>query len=208
MSENIYIDKDAVVEEGAIVYPNNYIGAGSVIKSGAVLRPNNIIEGSTVEKGAVITASVLEGAYVGEGAQVGPFCYMRRGARVGANCKAGDFVEIKNASLGAGSKASHLAYIGDADVGEECNVGCGTIFVNYDGKHKHRSKVGDRAFIGSNSNIIAPVNIGDDAYIAAGTTITEDVPPAALVIGRLRQIVKEGKALGKFKLPKERPGQN
>lgn len=127
---------------------------------------------------------------------------------MGANCKAGDFVEIKNASLGAGSKASHLAYIGDADVGEECNVGCGTIFVNYDGKHKHRSTVGDRAFIGSNSNIIAPVNIGDDAYIAAGTTITEDVPPAALVIGRLRQIVKEGKALGKFKLPKERPGQN
>lgn len=200
MGDNIYIDKNAVVEEGATVFPNNYIGAGSVIKAGAVLRPNNIIEGSIIEGGAVVTASVLEGAFVGAGAQVGPFCYMRKGAKVGAGCKAGDFVEIKNASLGEGSKASHLAYIGDADIGRECNVGCGVIFVNYDGKHKHRSTVGDRAFIGSNSNIIAPVNIGDDAYIAAGTTITEDIPPAALVIGRSRQVVKEGKAIGKFKL--------
>ena len=200
MGDNIYIDKNAVVEEGATVFPNNYIGAGSVIKAGAVLRPNNIIEGSIIEGGAVVTASVLEGAFVGAGAQVGPFCYMRKGAKVGAGCKAGDFVEIKNASLGEGSKASHLAYIGDADIGRECNVGCGVIFVNYDGKHKQRSTVGDRAFIGSNSNIIAPVNIGDDAYIAAGTTITEDIPPAALVIGRSRQVVKEGKAIGKFKL--------
>ena len=200
MSDNIYIDKDAVVEEGAVVFPNNYIGAGSVIKSGAVLRPNNIIENSVVEEGAVVTASVLESAHVGKRAQVGPFCYMRAGAKVGAGCKAGDFVEIKNASLGDGTKASHLAYVGDCDVGAGCNVGCGVIFVNYDGKQKHRSKVGDRAFIGSNSNIIAPVNIGDDAYIAAGTTITEDVPEAALVIGRSRQTVKEGKARGKFKL--------
>lgn len=200
MGDNIYIDKNAVVEEGVTVFPNNYIGAGSVIKAGAVLRPNNIIEGSIIEGGAVVTASVLEGAFVGAGAQVGPFCYMRKGAKVGAGCKAGDFVEIKNASLGEGSKASHLAYIGDADIGRECNVGCGVIFVNYNGKHKHRSTVGDRAFIGSNSNIIAPVNIGDDAYIAAGTTITEDIPPAALVIGRSRQVVKEGKAIGKFKL--------
>lgn len=200
MGDNIYIDKNAVVEEGATIFPNNYIGAGSVIKSGAVLRPNNIIEGSIVERGAVVTASVLEGAHIGEGAQVGPFCYMRKGANVGANCKVGDFVEIKNATLGDGSKASHLAYIGDVDIGKECNVGCGVIFVNYDGRHKHRSSVGDRAFIGSNCNVIAPVNVGDDAYIAAGTTITEDVPPAALVIGRSRQIVKEGKALGKFRL--------
>ena len=200
MSDNIYIDKDAVVEEGAVVFPNNYIGAGSVIKSGAVLRPNNIIENSVVEEGAVVTASVLESAHVGKRAQVGPFCYMRAGAKVGEGCKAGDFVEIKNASLGDGTKASHLAYVGDCDVGAGCNVGCGVIFVNYDGKQKHRSKVGDRAFIGSNSNIIAPVNIGDDAYIAAGTTITEDVPEAALVIGRSRQTVKEGKARGKLKL--------
>lgn len=200
MGDNIYIDKNAVVEEGATIFPNNYIGAGSVIKSGAVLRPNNIIEGSIVERGAVVTASVLEGAHIGEGAQVGPFCYMRKGANVGANCKVGDFVEIKNATLGDGSKASHLAYIGDVDIGKECNVGCGVIFVNYDGRHKHRSSVGDRAFIGSNCNVIAPVNVGDDAYVAAGTTITEDVPPAALVIGRSRQIVKEGKAIGKFRL--------
>lgn len=198
--DNIFIASDAIVEEGVTIYPNNYIGSGSVIKSGAVLRPNNIIENSVVESGAVITASVLENATVHENAQIGPFCYLRMGAEVGANCKAGDFVEIKNAVLGEGSKASHLAYIGDSEVGKECNVGCGTIFVNYDGKTKHRSHVGDRAFIGSNSNIIAPVTIGDDAYIAAGTTITEDVPARALVIGRSRQIVKEGKAMGKFKL--------
>ncbi|MCI8325339.1 MAG: UDP-N-acetylglucosamine diphosphorylase [Clostridia bacterium] len=198
--DNIYIAPTATVEEGAVIFPNNYIGDNAVIKKGAVLRPNNIIENSTVEEGAVVTASVLDNAVVKKGAQIGPYAYLRAGAVVGEGCKAGDFVEVKNATLGAGSKASHLAYVGDCDVGKECNIGCGSIFVNYDGKQKHRSVVGDRAFIGSNSNIIAPVSVGDDAYIAAGTTITDDIPARALVIGRSRQIVKEGKAIGKFKL--------
>ncbi|MDE5618783.1 MAG: hypothetical protein K2I79_04785 [Clostridia bacterium] len=200
MDKNIYIAPTAVVEEGAVIFPNNYIGDNTVIKAGAILHPNNYIVNSVIGQCANVTCSVVHDSTVSKGASIGPFAYLRAGAFVGEYCKAGDFVEIKNATLGDNSKASHLAYVGDCDIGEGCNIGCGTIFVNYDGKLKHRSEVGDRVFIGSNSNVIAPVNIGDDAYIAAGTTITEDIPPKALVIGRSRQIVKEGKALGKFKL--------
>ena len=117
---------------------------------------------------------------------------MRPGSVVGKDCKVGDFVEIKNAVFGDGSKASHLAYIGDADVGENVNVGCGVVFANYDGVHKFRTTVGDRAFIGSNSNLVAPVTVDDDAYIAAGTTVTVTVPEGALCVGRAREVIEEG----------------
>ena len=199
MGDNIYIDKNAVGEEGVTVFPNNYIGAGSVIKAGAVLRPNNIIEGSIIEGGAVVTASVLEGAFVGAGAQVGPFCYMRKGAKVGAGCKAGDFVEIKNSSLGNGSKAAHHAYIGDAEIGMGVNIGCGVVFANYDGKVKARTTVGDHCFIGCNCNIVAPVHIGGGAYIAAGTTVTQNVAERELCIGRARQSAIKDGAEGRYK---------
>lgn len=172
---------------GAVIYPNNHIFGNTTIGAGAVLLPNNIIEDSVIGEGARIEASVLRGARVGKGASIGPFSNLRAGAVIGENCRVGDFVEIKNASLGTGSKVSHLTYVGDADLGADCNVGCGVVFCNYDGAQKKRSKVGSGCFIGSNANIIAPVTLGDGCYIAAGTTVARDVPAGAFVIGRARQ---------------------
>jgi bifunctional UDP-N-acetylglucosamine pyrophosphorylase / glucosamine-1-phosphate N-acetyltransferase len=151
--------------------------------------------GVAVEDGAVIHSfSHLQGAYVGAGVSVGPFARLRPGAQLGANSHVGNFVEVKEARLGEGAKANHLAYIGDASVGAESNIGAGTIFCNYDGAAKHRSEVGKGAFIGSNSALVSPVKIGDGAYVATGSVITEDVPADALVFGRARQVIKENRA--------------
>lgn len=183
------ISKEARIGAGAVIYPNNHILGKSVIGAGAVLYPNNIVEDSEVGEGAQLTASVLTGAKVGGGAHIGPFSYLRPGADVGENCRVGDFAEIKNAKLGAGTKVSHLSYVGDVQLGENCNVGCGVVFCNYDGIKKCRTTAGDDCFIGSNANIVAPVKIGSGSYIAAGTTVTRDVPEGAFVIGRVRQQV-------------------
>jgi len=149
--------------------------------------------GVTVEDGAVIRSfSHLEGAHVGRGARVGPFARLRPGARLDADVHIGNFVEIKEARLAAGAKANHLAYIGDASVGAAANIGAGTITCNYDGHDKHRTEIGDGAFIGSNSALVAPVKIGERAYIGSGSVITRDVPADALALGRARQSVKEG----------------
>jgi bifunctional UDP-N-acetylglucosamine pyrophosphorylase/glucosamine-1-phosphate N-acetyltransferase len=130
--------------------------------------------------------SVLTECAVGEGSTVGPFAYLRPDADVGKNVKIGDFVEIKNSRIGDGTKVSHLTYVGDSDLGENINLGCGVVFVNYDGREKHRSVVGEGAFIGCNVNIVSPVNVGENAYIAAGTTVTTDVPAGSLSVGRAR----------------------
>lgn len=185
--ETVYIAEGVVVEEGVVIYPNNTVTGQSILRRGAVLYPNNIVENADVGEGAELTASVVRGAKVGRGTKVGPFANLREGARVGENCRVGDFVEIKNAEIGDGTKVSHLAYIGDARVGKKVNVGCGVIFCNYDGKRKHFTEVGDGAFIGSNANLVAPVKVGARAFIAAGTTVTRDIPEGAFVIGRVRQ---------------------
>ncbi len=185
--ETVTIGKEVQIGEGAVIYPNNRILGRTVIGAGAVLYPNNIVEDARIGAGASVTASVVRGAEVGEGAEVGPFAHLRAGAQIGARCRIGDFVEVKNAVIGAGSKVSHLAYVGDAAVGKNCNIGCGAVFCNYDGTRKARSTVGDNCFIGSNVNLVAPVNIGAGSYIAAATTVTEDVPPASFIIGRARQ---------------------
>jgi bifunctional UDP-N-acetylglucosamine pyrophosphorylase/glucosamine-1-phosphate N-acetyltransferase len=149
--------------------------------------------GVTVEDGAVIRSfSHLEGAHVGRGARVGPFARLRPGTQLEADVHIGNFVEIKEARLAAGAKANHLAYIGDASVGVAANIGAGTITCNYDGHDKHRTEIGDGAFIGSNSALVAPVKIGERAYIGSGSVITRDVPADALALGRARQSVKEG----------------
>jgi bifunctional UDP-N-acetylglucosamine pyrophosphorylase/glucosamine-1-phosphate N-acetyltransferase len=149
--------------------------------------------GVTIEDGAVIRSfSHLEGASVGPGARVGPFARLRPGARLDADVHIGNFVEIKEARFAAGAKANHLAYIGDASVGAAANIGAGTITCNYDGHDKHRTEIGDGAFIGSNSALVAPVKIGERAYIGSGSVITRDVPADALALGRARQSVKEG----------------
>jgi bifunctional UDP-N-acetylglucosamine pyrophosphorylase/glucosamine-1-phosphate N-acetyltransferase len=162
----------------------------------------------TVEDGAVIHSfSHLVGAHIGKGASVGPFARLRAGTRLGAGARIGNFVEVKEAVIEAGAKANHLSYIGDASVGANANVGAGTITCNYDGAEKHRTTIGKDAFIGSNSALVAPVEIGAGAYIGSGSVITKNVPAGALALARGRQTVKEGgaarlrslKSLGKKK---------
>jgi bifunctional UDP-N-acetylglucosamine pyrophosphorylase / glucosamine-1-phosphate N-acetyltransferase len=149
----------------------------------------------TVEDGAVIHSfSHLVGAHIGENASVGPFARLRLGTRLGAGARVGNFVEIKEATIAAGAKANHLSYIGDASVGADANVGAGTITCNFDGSAKHRTVIGKEAFIGSNSALVAPVEIGDGAYVGSGSVITKNVPPDALALARGRQVVKEGGA--------------
>jgi bifunctional UDP-N-acetylglucosamine pyrophosphorylase/glucosamine-1-phosphate N-acetyltransferase len=146
-----------------------------------------------VDDGAVIHAfSHLAGAHVGKGVSIGPFARLRPGAKLGEGARIGNFVEVKEAVFGAGAKANHLSYIGDASVGDNANIGAGTITCNYDGSAKHRTEVGNNAFIGSNSALVAPVSIGDGAYVGSGSVITADVPPDSLALARGRQVVKEG----------------
>ena len=144
---------------------------------------------SIVENGASVEMSHIVDSCVRAGATVGPFARLR-GAQVGEKCRIGDFVEIKASKLGNGVKASHLSYVGDAEVGDGTNVGCGTVFCNYDGKDKHRTTVGSGCFIGANTNLIAPVVVGDNSFIAAGTTVTRDVEECSFTIGRVRQDTK------------------
>jgi bifunctional UDP-N-acetylglucosamine pyrophosphorylase/glucosamine-1-phosphate N-acetyltransferase len=139
--------------------------------------------------------SHLDGATVAAGAIVGPYARLRPGARIGEGAHIGNFVEVKNAEMGAGAKANHLAYIGDASVGAGTNIGAGTITCNYDGFGKHRTTIGEGAFIGVNTALVAPVSVGDGAYIATGSVITDDVPANALALGRARQVVKEERAI-------------
>ncbi len=190
--ESIYIDWDVEIGRDTVIYPNNYLCSGTVIGEGCTLYEGNRLEKSRLGDGVSIRCSTLIEAEVGSNSTVGPNAYLRPKAIVGNNARIGDFVELKNCSIGNKSKVSHLAYVGDADVGSGCNIGCGVVFVNYDGKHKFRSKIGDNVFVGSNSNLVAPVVLEDGAYVAAGSTVTQDVPGGALCIARARQTVKPG----------------
>ena len=184
-----------------------YLSADTKFGKDVTIEPNVVFgPGVTIEDGATIRAfSHLEGAHVGKGARVGPFARLRPGADLGKDVHIGNFVEVKEARIEAGAKANHLAYIGDARVGEGANIGAGTITCNYDGVAKHRTDIGKGAFIGSNSALVAPVKVGDGAYVGTGTVVTKDVPAGALAIARAKQTVKEGwakrlrqvKALGK-----------
>ena len=187
-----YIDESVKIGAGTVIGVCVTLEGNTVIGKNCVIRQNTRITDSEIADGVEIENSVIVESSVGEGTKVGPFAYMRPGSRVGANCKVGDFVEIKNSSFGDGSKAAHLTYIGDSDVGRNVNLGCGVVFVNYDGSAKYRSKVSDGAFIGCNSNLVSPVNVGEGAYIAAGSTVTEDVENDALYIARARGAKKQG----------------
>ncbi|MCH5162794.1 MAG: hypothetical protein J1G38_04820 [Clostridiales bacterium] len=186
---NTYIDCDAVIARDVTIEPYNFIKGKTVIKEGAHILPGNYIENSIIGERAQIDSSRLYMSSVGMDTHVGPFAYLRPDSVVGAACRIGDFVELKNCIIGDGTKVSHLTYIGDAQLGNDCNVGCGVVFANYDGRNKYRSVVGNRVFIGSNANIVAPVAIADRAFIAAGSTITKGVPKQALAIARARQSV-------------------
>lgn len=180
-----------------------FLSADSRIGRDVVIEPHVVIgPGVVVEDGAVIHAfSYLERARVGPGASVGPFARLRPGADLGRKAKVGNFVEIKNASLGEGAKVGHLTYLGDATIGREANIGAGTITCNYDGMAKHRTVVGEEAFIGSNSSLVAPVTVGKGAYVGSGSTVTANVPAGSLAVARGRQVVKEGWATA-FRRPR------
>ncbi|MDR2201473.1 MAG: hypothetical protein LBP26_01710 [Clostridiales bacterium] len=194
-----FIGCDAVIGKGVVIGPNNIIRGKTYIKDGAKILSGNMIDTCIIESGAVINSSQMTRSFIGRNTSVGPFAYIRPESVIGPDCRIGDFVEIKKSVLGRGCKVSHLTYIGDAELGEACNVGCGVVFANYDGRDKHKAKVGNRVFIGSNSNIIAPVTLADGAFIAAGSTITESVDKNALAIARARQVVKTDWDNNKFR---------
>lgn len=185
-----FIGCDAVIGKGVVISPFNTIKGKTIIKDNVRLDRGNILDECIIDEGAVLSDSRLYSSYVGKNTTVGPFAYVRPKSLIGDDCRIGDFVEIKNSVIGSGTKIAHLTYVGDAEIGKHCNIGCGVVFVNYDGKTKKRSKVGDDAFIGSNVNIIAPVQISGGAFIAAGSTVTDDVPADSLAIARARQVIK------------------
>ena len=188
----VYIDATVTVGADTVIYPGVTLEGDCVIGSGVTLYPGSRIVSSRIGDGTKVQNSVLLDAVVGENSTIGPYAYLRPGSVVGNGCRVGDFVEVKNSVIHDGAKVSHLSYIGDGEVGEKTNIGCGVVFVNYDGQKKYKTTVGKNAFVGCNVNLVAPVTVGDGAYIAAGSTVTEDVEPDALCIARSRQTVKPG----------------
>ena len=197
-SDNTYIEDSVIIGRDTIIYPNTYLENGTIIGSHCTIGPNTRVINSTVRNNVTIESSKVVESVIDDGTNVGPFAYLRPGSNLGKNVKIGDFVEVKKSTIGDNSKSSHLSYIGDAEVGKNVNIGCGVVFVNYDGKNKHKTIVGDGAFVGSNSNLIAPVTVEEGGYVAAGSTITDDVKKGDLAIARARQVNKEGKGKNRF----------
>jgi bifunctional UDP-N-acetylglucosamine pyrophosphorylase/glucosamine-1-phosphate N-acetyltransferase len=187
-----YVDSDVEVGQDTVLEPLTFLEAGTRIGAGCSIGPNTRLIACTVGDEATVTQAVGVQAHIGARAAVGPFAYLRPGAELGPGSKVGTYVEVKKSSIGRGSKVPHLTYVGDAEIGEDVNVGAGTVFVNYDGRDKHRTVVGDGAFIGSDTMLVAPLTIGGGAQTAAGSTITKDVPPGALAIERAVQRIVEG----------------
>jgi len=183
----VYLDRSVNLAPGAVIMPDVHLYQGTSVAAGAQVGPSVYAEDSQIGPGARVWYSVLRGAQVGESAEVGPFASLRPGTVLGPETKAGTFVETKNTSLQRGSKVPHLSYMGDATIGEDSNIGAGTITCNYDGFDKHHTTIGDRVRIGSDTMLVAPVEIGDDAWTGAGSTITRDVPPGALGVERSAQ---------------------
>ncbi len=190
--ERTVIETDVAIGAGTIIHPDNILEGHTEVGAGCTLYPGSRIRNAAIGDETTVEHSVLLECSVGSHTTVGPFAYLRPQTAVGSHCRIGDFVEIKNSAVGDGTKVSHLTYVGDGDLGKHINLGCGVVFTNYDGKQKHRTVVEDNAFIGCNVNLIAPVHVGEDAYIAAGSTVTRDVPPDALFIARAEGMVKEG----------------
>ena len=195
-----YIGPEVEIGEDTVIYPGVILEGKCRIGRGSTLYQGSRIVGCTIGDATTVENSVLLQAEVGDHTQIGPNAYLRPGTRIGSHCRIGDFVETKNAVIGDGTKVSHLTYVGDAELGEDINIGCGVVFVNFDGKEKNKTVVGDGAFIGCNTNLISPVQVGDGAYIAAGTTVTKDVPAEALAIGRARELVKANWAKGRYQI--------
>ena len=184
---NTYIGVDVKIGQDTIIYPGNVIEGDTVIGESCVIYPNSRVNNSIIEEGVEIQSSVILDSKIGKNTTVGPFAYIRPESNIGNSVRIGDFVEIKKSTIGDNTKVSHLTYIGDAEVGTSCNFGCGTVVVNYDGKKKHKTKIGNNVFIGCNTNLVAPVEVKDNSYTAAGSTITKEVPEGSLAVARARQ---------------------
>ncbi len=187
---NIYISEESKVSDKAKILFNSLILGKSEIKDDAVIGPNTILIDSVVHSGAQIINSLITNSVVGERTTVGPFAHLRDNTVIKNDCRIGNFVEVKKSKIDDKSKVSHLAYIGDSEIGINCNFGCGSITVNYDGINKHKTTIGDNVFIGCNTNLVAPVVIHNNSFIACGSTITADVPENTLAIARSRQLNK------------------
>lgn len=190
--ESTYIDQGVVIKNDTTIYPGCVIEGKTKIGSNCVIYGSTNIKNAKIADCVTIKASNILDSTVDSKTSIGPNAYLRPNSIIGKDCKIGDFVEIKNSVIGDGTKISHLTYVGDADVGKNVNLGCGVVIVNYDGCNKHRTVVQDNAFVGCNTNLISPVKVGEGAYTAAGSTITDDVPSRALAIARSRQTNKEG----------------
>lgn len=190
--DNTYIDVDVTIGRDTIIYPGAIIEGKTSIGEDCIIGQNSRIVDSNIGNKVDIQISTILESKVDDNTHIGPYAYLRPNSEIGKNVKVGDFVEVKNSKIDDNSKASHLSYIGDAYVGKGVNIGCGVVFVNYDGKKKHKTIVKDNAFIGCNTNLVSPVEVEEGAYIAAGSTITEKVPKDSLSIARARQVIKEG----------------
>lgn len=190
-----YIDWDVIIGPDSVIYPHNFIYSGTQIGSQVIIEPINFIRETQIHSHVLIKSHChLERALIRKGATIGPFARVRADSDIGESCRVGNFVETKKAKLHAGVKANHLSYLGDIEVGEGSNIGCGFITCNYDGVQKHQTVLGKEVFIGSNAKMIAPLKVGDRAFIGAGSTINQDVPSDAFAVARARQVIKEGEA--------------
>lgn len=187
---NVVIEDSVQIGKGTVILPGTILYAGVVIGENCIIGPNTLIKDSIIGNGVKLNSVQCYQSKVLDFADIGPFVHIRPNSVVGEKVHLGNFVEVKNSNIDEGTKVSHLTYVGDSDVGKRVNFGCGTVTVNYDGKKKHRTVIGDDVFIGCNTNLVAPVKVGDGAYTAAGSTITEDVPEDSLGIARARQVNK------------------
>ncbi len=206
---SITIDDTVELQSDVIIEPQSHLRGNTEIKTGCRIGPGSLIENSQIGENVTVMYSVITDSIVQAGSRIGPYAHLRGHAEVSANCRIGNFVELKNTKLGEKTNVSHLSYLGDATVGTRVNIGAGTITANYDGVNKNRTIIGDRTGTGSNSVLVAPITLGNDVYVAAGSTVTEDVPDDCLVVARERQVVKPGwvskKRSAQSQQPKNKP---
>ena len=188
---SVYIDLGVVIGADSVIHPNVHISGSTVIGNGCIIEPSVVIRNCSVADSVTIKAgSVMSDSTIGEGASIGPMAHLRPESQLGPHVKIGNFVETKKIVMEEGSKASHLTYLGDASIGRNVNIGCGTITCNYDGVRKHRTVIGDNVFVGSDVQFVAPITVGANSLIAAGTTVTQDIPPDTLALARVPQVNK------------------
>ena len=198
MSEDIYVERSVQVAPSATLLPGTILRGKTIVAEGCVIGPNTLLENAVVGKNTTVNASQVYDSTLGENNKIGPYTHVRKDTVTGYGVHLGAYVETKNSNFAMGNTVSHLTYIGDSDVGKYCNFGCGTVTCNYDGENKFRTTIGDYVFVGCNTNLVAPVTVGDGAYTAAGSTITKDVPAGDMGIARERQTNLEGWAKPKM----------